>query len=495
MAKSANFLAVDVGAESGRCFVGRFSGENLFIKEIHRFPNGPVHLSNHLYWNVFQIFSEIKNGISCAVKETDCCLNGFGLDTWGVDFAFLDRNNELLGMPYHYRDQQTEGMLEEAFRRVSRREIYWQTGIQFMRLNSLYQLLALNIRESPLLTASHTLVMIPDLLNYWLTGNKSCEYTNATTTQCMDAGTRQWAWSLLDRLGIPRHIFPEIIQPGTELGTLLPHVVEETGASDVPVVAVATHDNASAVASIPRTSDAWLSAGTWCVVGIELEEPIINELTFESNITNEGGICGAISMFKNVVGLWLIQECRRTWAANGKNLSYVEIGKLAARAKPFSAIIDPDAPEFLNPGDMPARIREWCIRSGQTAPEDEGAVARTIYESLALKYRWIFERLEKVRGRRLETLQIIGGGSQNRLLNQFVANALDRPVISGPTEATTVGNMLIQMLALNYISSLDEGRELIQRSFQTETFLPEEPQEWDEPYSKLQSLLGSTLIG
>ena len=386
-------------------------------------------------------------------------------------------------------------MLEEAFRRVPRQEIYQQTGIQFMRLNSLYQLLALTIRNSPLLNASQTFVMIPDLFNYWLTGVKSCEYTNATTTQCIDASTHQWAWSLLDRLGIPTGIFPEIIQPGTHLGTLLPYIVEDTGASDVPVIAVATHDNASAVAIIPRESDAWLSAGTWCVVGIELAEPIINELTFESNITNEGGVCGKVSMFKNVVGLWLIQECRRTWAANGKNLSYVEIGKLAAQAKPFSAIIDPDAPEFLNPGDMPARIREWCVRSGQTAPEDEGSIARTVYESLALKYRWIFERLEKIRERRLETLQIIGGGSQNRLLNQFVANALNRPVTSGPTEATTIGNMLIQMLALKHIASLDEGRELIKRSFQTETFLPEGPAEWDEPYSKLQSMLGSTLIG
>jgi len=495
MVSTANFLAVDIGAESGRCMLGSFDGECIGLREIHRFNNSPIRLLDRLHWDVLRLFTEVKNGLAKSVQECGSGLTGFGLDTWGVDFALLDEQGELLGNPYHYRDNQTKGMLEEAFRRMPREEIYQQTGIQFMRLNSLYQLLALEARKSPLLFTAKTFLMVPDLFNYWFTGQKVCEYTDASTSQCLDAVTRDWAWSLLDRMNIPTHIFPQIIQPGSVLGELLPSIAEEIGAKGLPVIATATHDNASALASISRESEGYLSSGTWSVVGTELIEPIINDITLRFNFTNEGGVCGTISLFKNIMGLWLIQECRRTWSLEGDNLSYNEISQLAAGAPAFAAVIDPDSTEFLTPGDMPARIRDYCRRTGQKVPDTPGAIARTIFESLALKYRWVFERLEQILERHLDTLQIIGGGSQNRLQNQFVANAINRPVIAGPFEATTIGNLLMQMLALGFVSSLEEGRQLVKCSFQTETYLPQETGSWDEAYPRLINQIGSVMLG
>jgi rhamnulokinase len=489
--RTRNFLAFDLGAESGRAVIGRFDGERLALKEIHRFPNGPVCVFDSLYWDVLRLFNELKHGLAKFISEYGHELTSFGVDTWGVDFALLDKHGILLGNPYHYRDARTAGMLEEAFRRASREEIFEQTGIQFMQINTLYQLLSMVVRASSLLSAADTLLMMPDLFNYWFTGRKLSERTIASTSQCLDPKIGNWAKSLVQRMGIPSHIFPEIVEPGTVLGELLPVVAEETGAKGVAVIAPGCHDTACAVAAVPAKDNnyAYLSSGTWSLMGAQVIRPIITAKSREYNFTNEGGVGNTIRFLKNLTGLWPIQECRRVWAAEGEPLSYDEITSLAETAPPFSAVIDVDAGEFLLPGDMPSRIREFCQRMGHKPPDSKGEVARTVLESLALKYRWTLERLEELLGSRLEPLHIVGGGSQNQLLNQFTADAIGRPVVTGPVEATGVGNVLMQMLALGYIASLEEGRELVRRSFAMKTYLPREAAAWEEAYGRYLSLI------
>jgi rhamnulokinase len=492
--KTRNFLAFDLGAESGRAVMGRFDGERLALKEIHRFPNGPVRVFDSLYWDVLRLFNALKYGLAKFIGEYGDELTSFGVDTWGVDFALLDKHGILLGNPYHYRDVRTAGMLEEAFRRVPREEIFEQTGIQFMQINTLYQLLSMVARASSLLSAADTLLMMPDLLNYWFTGKKVSERTIASTSQCLDPNAGNWAKSLVERMGIPSHIFPEIIEPGTVLGELLPVVAKETGAEDVLVIAAGCHDTACAVAAVPAEDPnyAYLSSGTWSLMGAQVTRPIITAKSREYNFTNEGGVCNTIRFLKNLIGLWPIQECRRVWAAQGEPLSYDELTYLAETASPFSAIIDVDAGEFLSPGDMPSRIREFCERMGHKPPDSKGEVARTVLESLALKYRWTLERLEELLGSHLEPLHIVGGGSQNQLLNQFTADAIGRPVVTGPVEATGVGNVLMQMLALGYIASLEDGRDLVRRSFEMRTYLPRESAAWDEAYGRYLNLIGAS---
>lgn len=491
MTKTRNFLAFDLGAESGRAVIGRFDGEHLTLKEVHRFPNGPVRVLGSLHWDVLRLFDELKHGLAKLINEYGHELASLGLDTWGVDFALLDKHGLLLGNPYHYRDARTDGMLEKAFRRVPREEVFEQTGIQFMQINTLYQLLSMVVHASPLLSAADTLLMTPDLFNYWFTGKKVSERTIASTSQCLDPNTGNWAKSLVARMGIPSHIFPEIIEPGTMLGELLPAITEETGARGVAVIAPGCHDTACAVAAVPAEDNnyAYLSSGTWSLMGAQVIRPIITAKSREYNFTNEGGVCNTIRFLKNLIGLWPIQECRRVWAAEGEPLSYDEITYLAEAAPPFTAVIDVDAGEFLSPGDMPSRIREFCVRMGHKPPESKGEVARTVLESLALKYRWTLEKLEELLGYRLEPLHIVGGGSRNHLLNQFTADAIGRPVVTGPVEATGVGNVLMQMLALGYITSLAEGRELVRRSFEMKTYLPRETTAWDEAYGRYLNLI------
>ena len=491
MSQTTSFLAFDLGAASGRAVTGRFDGERLTLEEIHRFPNGPVRVRDDLYWDTLRLYSELKHGLARAVSQRDTELLSLGLDTWGVSFALLDEQGALLGNPYHYRDARTDGMLEEAFRRVPKEEIFEQTGIQFLQINTLYQLLSMVIQESPLLSAAETLLMTPDLFNYWFTGQKVSERTIASTSQCFNPRTGDWAKSLTEGMGIPSHIFPHIVQPGAVLGELLPAVADETGASGVSVVAPGCHDTACAVAAVPAKSEhyAYLSSGTWSIVGAEVSQPVITTKSQTYNFTNEGGVCGTIRLLNNMTGLWLIQECQRTWTAEGKELSYDEITQLAQAAPPFTALIDTDAGEFLSPGDMPARVHDFCLRTSQNPPESKGAVARTILESLTLKCRWTFEKLEELLGRRLEPLHIVGGGSQNELLNQFTADAIGRPVVTGPVEATATGNVLMQMLALGHIASLEEGRDLVRRSFEMRTYLPRETSPWDEAYARYLDLV------
>lgn len=492
-----NLLAIDLGAESGRAILGTLDGEALSLSEVHRFTNGPVRLLDGIHWDVLKLWMELKKGITAgmaagertAVKKLD----GIGLDTWGVDFALLDGQGSLLANPFHYRDARTDGMLAEVFHRMPRGAIFELTGIQFMQINTLYQLFSMILKKSPLLDVAQTLLTIPDLFNYWLSGQISCEFTIATTTQCYDPRRQDWAWPLLEALGIPRHLFQPVVQPGTVLGPLSPTVAEETGAVGVPVILPACHDTGSAVVAVPaETRDfAWISSGTWSIMGAETGQPGISPQTLEHNFTNEGGVFGSWRLSKNIMGLWLMQECRRAWASEGDDLSYDEITELAASARPFLAVIDPDDGVFLPPGDMPERIRAFCQRTGQPAPQSKGEIVRVALEGIALKYRWVLERLEGVTGARLEPIHIIGGGTKNRLLNRFTADCTGRTCISGPVEATAIGNILMQAIGLGYLDSLTEARAVVRASFTPETYEPRNTPEWDEAYQRLLNVMES----
>ena len=497
MTTTQNFLAFDLGAESGRAILGGFDGERLALQDIHRFPNTPARLPSGQHWDILRLWNEIKQGIGLANQQTNGHLAGMGLDTWGVDFGLLDRSGALIGNPYHYRDRRTDGMMEEAFRRVPRAEIYGRTGIQFMFFNSLYQLLSMVIAKAPALESAQTFLTVPDLINYWLTGRKACEFTNTTTTQCYDPRQQDWAWSMLEQMGIPTHIFPEVVQPGTVLGELLPGMRDDIGVQrSIPVIAPACHDTGSAVAAVPAggRNFAWISSGTWSIVGAEVDAAVINEASLGYNLTNEGGVNGTYRLSSNVGGLWLVQECRRAWLRQGEEHSYAELAQMAAAAPALRSIIDPDHASFAKPnedgGDMAGRIRAFCRATGQPEPSSKGEVIRCALESLALKYRRIIENVESVLGYALDPIHMMGGGTQNTLQCQFTADATNRPVIAGPVEATTIGNLIMQMKALGAISSLQEGRAVVRRSFDVKTYQPATGRaQWDEAYGKLNSII------
>ena len=484
MSKNRTYLAVDLGAESGRVVAGAFDGERLTLQEVHRFPNVPVRVHGRLHWDILSLFMEIKRGVAIAAKTSQDSLASMGVDTWGVDYGLIDGRGSLLGNPYHYRDSRTDGMMEEAFRRVPRREIYRQTGIQFMFFNTLFQVLSEVVHESAALGCADRLLFTPDLLNYWLTGAKVNERTIASTSQMYDPAAGDWAVSLVETMGIPSRIFGEIVPPGTKLSSLRQEIAEETGAGRLAVIAPGCHDTASAVAAVPARSDryAYLSSGTWSLMGMESRTPVITDTSYDYGFTNEIGVCDTVRVLKNISGLWLIQESRRTWASRGEDLSYEELTGLAESAPPFTALIDPDHPSFAAPGDMPERIIDFCRRTGQKLPEGKGALVRTVLESLAFRYRFVFTRLEELAGHHLDVLHIVGGGTRNRLLNQFAANALNRTVVAGPMEATSAGNILMQMIGMGDLHSLAEGRELVRRSFASETYEPIHAAGWDRAY-------------
>lgn len=503
MSRRLNYLAIDLGAESGRAMLGSFDGDRLAMKEVHRFANGPVHVPDkagkvNLHWDILRLFAQTKEGLARAALQCDGNLASIGLDGWGVDFGLLDRSGALIGNPYSHRDSRTDGMLEEAFRRVPRDTIFQQTGIQFIQINSLYQLLSMVVGGSPALEKAETFLTIPDLLNYWLTGTAVGEYTNATTTQCYDATARGWASSLLAKMGIPSQIFPAVVLPGSSLGPLLSAVAEEAGLRDskrLPVIAPACHDTGSAAVAVPagQAGFAWVSSGTWSTLGTECLAPVINAQSLAYNFTNEGGVCGTFRLLRNVMGLWLVQESRHEWERHGESFTEPELVRLAAEAAPFQAVVDPDDPSFLKPGDMPSRLREFCRRTRQKAPASNGEVVRCVLESLALKYRFVLEHLEELVGRRLDPVHIVGGGSQNRLLNQFTADATGRRVVAGPVEATAIGNVVMQAMAGGQINSLAEGRALVRESFPPTIFEPVTPARWDEAFQRLlQVMAGST---
>lgn len=489
-ARGRVFLAVDLGAESGRVVAGHLEDGRVALEEVHRFPNGPVVVRGNLLWDILGLWRNIKEGLAKAAAQFGDRISGIGLDTWGVDFGLLARDGSLLGNPYHYRDSRTNGMMEAAFAKVPREEIFARTGIQFMQLNSLYQLLAMVEADSPVLEVADRFLNIPDLLNYWLSGRMVSEFSIATTTQCYDPRAGDWAWDMLARLGIPTRIFGEIVPPGTVLGPLSDEVAEETGLAGVPVVAPATHDTGSAVAAVPMDPEnaIYLSSGTWSLMGIEVKEPVINEQMLAYNLTNEGGVEGTFRLLKNIMGLWLVQECRRQWQREGEDYDYGEMVDMAAAAPPFGPLVYPGDVRFLPPGDMPNRIRDFCRETGQSVPESKGEVLRTALESLALEYRWVAERLDEVTGRHLQTIHIIGGGSKNLLLDQLAADATGRIVITGPVEATALGNVLVQAIALGYLGSVAEGREVIRRSFDLQVFEPQDTEAWEAAYARYLEL-------
>ena len=489
MAARTSFLALDLGAESGRAMLGRFDGERMSIEEIHRFPNTPVKLVDGMHWDVLRIFAEVKEGLKKATGEAGR-IESLGVDSWGVDFGLLDRSGSLVSNPYYYRDPRTEGTEERAFERMPKAEIYGTTGIQFMPINTLNQLLA--FEGSPLLEAAETLLMTPDLIGYWLTGEKTWESTIASTSQLLDARSGDWAWGLLEKMGIPGRLFGEIEAPGTELGSLSPDIAGEAGAEGTSVTSVASHDTASAVAAVPAEGEdfAYISSGTWSLVGMELPAPVITGDGMWANFTNEGGFGGTTRFLKNVMGLWILQECRRTWAREGHDYSYEELARLAEDAPTLGALVDPDHPVFMPPGDMPLRIRRFCEATSQEPPRAPGEVARCVLESLALKYRWVLEKAAEITGREARMVHVVGGGVRNELLCRLTADATGLPVRAGPVEATALGNLLVQAYASGYVSSLEEMRTAVRRSVEVRDYEPRGSRsEWDEAFEKLQGFV------
>jgi rhamnulokinase len=486
------YLAVDLGAESGRVIAGHFDGKRIELETMHRFPNGPVNVRGSLFWNILKLWGDIKSGLAKATSVYRDQIVGIGLDTWGVDFGLLGADGTLLGNPYHYRDSRTNGMMEVAFQKVPQQEIFERTGIQFMQLNSLYQLVAMVEANASILGVAETFLNIPDLLNYWLTGKKVSEFSIATTSQCYDPRAGEWAYDMLHKLGIPTHIFGEIVPPGTVLGSILPDIMDETGSPSVPVIAPATHDTGSAVAAVPMDPEnaIYLSSGTWSLMGVEVNKPIINAKMLEYNLTNEGGVGNTFRLLKNIMGLWLIQECRREWARQGDDYDYGTMVEMAQAAPAFGSVVLPGDNSFLAPGDMSPRIKAFCEKTGQKVPDDRSAVLRCALESLALEYRWVADCLDEITGSHLETVHIIGGGSQNELLDQFTADATGRKVVNGPIEATALGNVLVQAQALGHIGSIAEGREVVQNSFDLKTYKPQGSAAWNELYEKYLVLKG-----
>ncbi len=470
------YLALDIGAESGRAILGRVRSGILTIEEVHRFANEAVEYGGSLHWDVLRLWLEIQR----ALKLVDHVrLDGIAVDTWGVDYALLGERGQLLENPYHYRDGRTSGLMEQLFQVVPKNEVYEATGIQFMPINTLYQLFSAK-RETPrMLQSAERLITMPDLFHYWLTGNAVCEFTNATTTQMVDPRTRSWATGLLERLGIRTDLPGPIVEPGTVLGNVLPSIAPLLATT--PVIAPASHDTGSAVAAISaRGNTAFLSSGTWSLVGIELDEPVVTAEAMGLNFTNEGGVCGTTRLLKNVMGLWMLQGCKKSLAARGVEYEYRELVEIAMDEPAFRHLVDPDDERFLRAPCMLAAIDSFCEETGQRKPSSPGAYVRAVLESLALKYRRVIGDLERLTGLQIEQVRKVGGGAKNELLNQFVADATGKRVLAGPVEATALGNIGMQMLASGATSSLRESRQIIDRSFATQIFEPRDTAKWDE---------------
>jgi rhamnulokinase len=487
------YLAVDLGAESGRVIAGLFDGRAVRLDELHRFPNGPVEAAGTRRWDILALWREIQTGLAKGAANYGSQIVSVGVDTWGVDYVLMSPKDEILGHPYHYRDVRVQGMLAQACSRVPRREIFAQTGIQFMELNTLYQLLAMQLSDPDLLRYAARLLLIPDYLNWLLCGSRVVEFTNATTTQCYHPVRREWAIGLLRSLGIPTHLFPEVVPPGTRLGTLRDDVASRTGLQRIDVVAPATHDTGAAVAAVPtertgRADWAYISSGTWSLIGVEVQEAIISDAALALNVTNEGGIDGTYRLLKNVMGLWLVQECRRSFERAGRPLEYEQLVQLARQAPPFRSLVNPDDSSFLSPPDMVAALQEACRRTGQPVPETEGQLVRCALESLALKYRRILEGIEALTGERIAVIHVVGGGSRNDLLNQFTANACGRPVIAGPTEATALGNVMLQARTAGDVGTLADLRAIVRQSSELKTCQPQATADWDAAYERFEQL-------
>jgi rhamnulokinase len=491
------YLAVDLGAESGRVMAGIWNGTRLRLEEVHRFPNGPVALADSLRWDVVRLWAEIQHGLALAAKKYRKSIASVGADTWGVDYVLLSRTGEMLGQPFHYRDARTNGLMERSFKKVPRAEIFAQTGLQFMQLNTLFQLIALKQASPELLDQTERLLFMPDFIHWALCGSTEIEFTIASTSQCLSPVTRDWAKPLLKKFGLPAHIFTKPVPPGTNLGTLRPSVSDWTGLAGVKVVAPPSHDTASAVAGVPTANTgkanwAYISSGTWSLMGAEVAEASLSQRTLELNLTNEGGLDGTFRLLKNIMGLWLVQRCKRVFdARRGREYQYAELARLAEKAAPLRSLVNPDDPRFLNPVDMPRALQDFCRETRQPVPKSEGELVRCAYESLALKYRQVLGWLEELTGNRIEVIHIVGGGSQSRLLNRFCADACQRPVLTGPVEATAMGNLLVQVRADKELKSLSEIRDVVRRSSDVVIYKPSPPGAWDAAFGKFADLCRS----
>ena len=491
--KTLNLLGYDFGASSGRAMLGTLRDGKLEIREIHRFSNDPVMLNGRFVWDVPRLVYEMKQAL-LKISHMDVEVDAIGIDTWGVDYGLLDKNGFLLGLPVNYRDERTVGMREKVRRIIPDAALFARTGLAYNQFNTLYQLYAMRQEGDPTLDAAADLLFMPDLLAYLLTGEKGTEYTIASTSEMINPYTRDWDRELLKMLDIPDGMLGEVKLPGTLRGKLLPDIARECGVPQIPVIAVGGHDTASAVAAVPaRDADfAYISSGTWSLLGAEIPKPLCEEGVMNANYTNEGGVDGSIRLLKNIMGLWIINECKREWDRRSDAVGFAQLVEMAMAAPAFKAVIDVDDPCFLTPGDMPARIQEYCKKTGQAVPQGRGEISRVIYESLALKYRWAIERLEKdMLGHPIKSLNIVGGGAKNMLLNRFTAEAIKRPVVAGPSEGTVIGNLLMQAQALGAIGDIWELRRVVEASFPTETYMPEtDGAAWDAAYERYTKLFG-----
>ncbi len=479
---SRKFLAIDLGAESGRAFVGILESGRISIEEIHRFPNVPVAVSGHAHWDVYELFEQVKKSLKLAVEKGHGDIVSVGVDTWGVDFGLAKPDGTPMDMPFTYRDSRTNGMTEKVFTKIPRSELYSKTGIQMMQINSVFQLYSMKEDSVESLDEADKLLFTPDIFNYFLTGQKVSEYTIASTSQLLNASTSRFDQGIFAALGLPIRLMCPIVMPGTVVGRVIPEVASAAGLKDVDVVAVGSHDTASAVAAVPATGNNWafLSSGTWSLIGVETDKPIINDKSLMNNFTNEGGVGGTITFLQNISGLWLLQELRRVWRERGEEYSYDELVSMARDAGEFKCILDPSDDSFLNPPDMEAAIIGFCGKRNQQPPLNKGEFVKTVFESLALKYRSAIRTLGDITGRKIEKLHIVGGGARNEMLNQFTADAAGIPVVAGPVEATVLGNIMVQAIAKGGIDSLERGREIIRRSFQVKEYLPNDSRKWDE---------------
>ena len=484
-----HFLAFDLGASSGRAILGSLEKGKLQLTEVHRFENQMQYINGHFFWNIFSLFNELKTGLKKCIQEHGVQPDSIGVDTWGVDFVHLNKEGMIISLPFAYRDSRTDTSMDDLFQVVPKEEVYLQTGIQFMQFNSLFQLFSMVKDQSSLLEITDKILFIPDALNYLFSGEAVTEFTIASTSQMIVPGKKEWQSPLLKKVGISESQLTDIVEPGTVIGKIKSDVAQETGSDTIPVVAVAGHDTASAIVSVPANDKnyAYISSGTWSLMGIESEIPLVSEQTLKMNYTNEGGVEGTTRFLKNIMGMWLIQECRRTWLEE-KKYSWDEMVQLAKKSEPFKFLINPDDSIFLNPGDMPKAITEYCEKTGQDKPKSHAEIIRCVYDSLALKYRFTLEQIRIVSQQPIEKIHIIGGGANNRFLNQLTADATKLQVIAGPTEATATGNILVQAKALGALQSLTEMREVVQASFEVEEFSPSPDLDWDSAYTKYLSI-------
>lgn len=475
-------LSFDFGASSGRAMLAEYDGKKITMEEIHRFSNDTVIVNGTMYWDILRLFFEIKTGITKAVVKGG--FDAIGIDTWGVDFGLIDRRGKLISNPVHYRDKRTEGMIEKVFETVSKEELYLVTGTQVIRINTLYQLMYLKLCEPEQLENAEKLLLTPDLFSYMLTGEIKAEASIASTTNIYDAVKRNWSFELIDKLGLPRRLFPPIIKSGEVYGMLSDEICEELGCKKVPVIAVAAHDTASAVAATPSDSDdfVYISCGTWSLFGIETPEPILTEEAARLNFTNEGGYNDTVRFLKNIMGLWLIQESRRQWRREGEEVGFDQLEKEALASKPFQCFIDVDDPAFETAGNLPRRVVEFCERTGQYVPENRGEIMRCIYESLAMKYKYTFNMLSRIADKEYKRINILGGGIKDKLLCQMAADACRVEVLAGPSEATVMGNIAVAYAALGEIKDFAEIRRAVSASSELKAYEPQSGDEWEKAY-------------